>query len=1177
MSPFSPIPRRLPIRVVLSSTALQPFMSVRKAGALAIAQLGAAAFFIAGVTRTVVGDSAAWFVLAVTFVTAFARAVDIENWALLIPGGLVSRVGTTFGPRAVGVAKAGALIERILLAALSAVVVGHYIASVSATAIGGWRFTGFVRPEDLATPVAIVAIGVLWLRIRIGRNIGSDQMARAVWIGVGLLILSVVWGAITVARGGVVFSTLTAPLRPIEITRWRLVDLVWTCLVGFALAVPLIGGGDSLIRGAHELPPPRVQALRRVGLITVVFVGLIATLGTFLFVLLVPASDQSLWVNAPLAGLAQHFSGPRSLRDLMAIGIAAAAAMLLVPAIHAALADAEQTLHRFSADGTLPAGLATLHTRFGTPARAVDVTVIAVVLVVLASGGRVAWLARAYAIAISVMLVLTIASLVRLRRTSHGPPPFRAPVNLRVGAREIPLGLLLSAGVLVVSGAVMILSGDVASITTGVFIVALSFWFASGEREKTPVEAMPDEDGFDLLLAAELSPPQIEVRPGNVLVPVRNPHLLAHVVAALQTPGDRDVVVMTARLLGSDVSEDAAGQTTPTPYERRLLSDVVALAERIGRPVRLLIVPTRNVLDGIVSTVLRLRSSDVYVGESTTLSAEDQARLLGEAWEHADKPEALDVRLVIYHRSGRADTYHLGAHPPSLTSGDLDLIHRLWLDAIKTVGPHVHHDDVVRAALKQMEQQLTGPNRDEAVAAIREVARPAEELAAILRARDYARLRDMLRNRHAGDVAPLLTALSLEDQVVVFRVMPRKDAAAVFEYLSQEAKESLLKAMAQEDVASLLNNMAPDDRTLFLEELPAEATRQLLTLLTPAERAVAVTLLGYPEDSVGRLMTPQYLAVREQWTVREVLDYVRTHGQDSETLNVIYVVDDQGTLVDDIRIREFLLAPLDRRVSELMDRHFVALKATDDQQTAVGVFRKYDRSALPVTDTAGMLIGIVTIDDVLDVAEATATREIQRIGGSEALDEPYVSIAFGKMIQKRAGWLTALFVGEMLTATAMGAFESEISKAVVLALFVPLIISSGGNSGSQAATLVIRALALGEVTVMDWWRVMRREFLAGLALGSILGTIGFLRITLWSAFSPIYGEHWLLVALTVSLSLVGVVMWGTLSGSLLPFLLKRLGFDPAASSAPFVATLVDVTGLVIYFSVAIVVLRGTLL
>jgi magnesium transporter len=255
----------------------------------------------------------------------------------------------------------------------------------------------------------------------------------------------------------------------------------------------------------------------------------------------------------------------------------------------------------------------------------------------------------------------------------------------------------------------------------------------------------------------------------------------------------------------------------------------------------------------------------------------------------------------------------------------------------------------------------------------------------------------------------------------------------------------------------------------------------------------------------------------------------------------------------------------------------VALKATDDQETAVAVFRKYDRVALPVTDTAGVLIGIVTIDDVLDVAEATTTKEIQRIGGSEALDEPYMRISFPRMIRKRAGWLAALFLGETLTATAMGTFEQEIQKAVILAVFVPLIISSGGNSGSQASTLVIRALALGEVGLGDWWRVIRREVAAGLALGVILGAIGIFRITLWSAFSDIYGEHWVLVAITVGVSLIGIVLWGTLIGSLLPFVLRRLGFDPATSSAPFVATLVDVTGLVIYFTVAMLVLRGTLL
>jgi magnesium transporter len=292
---------------------------------------------------------------------------------------------------------------------------------------------------------------------------------------------------------------------------------------------------------------------------------------------------------------------------------------------------------------------------------------------------------------------------------------------------------------------------------------------------------------------------------------------------------------------------------------------------------------------------------------------------------------------------------------------------------------------------------------------------------------------------------------------------------------------------------------------------------------------------------------------------------------------VIYVVDGAGQLIDDIRIREFLLTSPATIVRDLMDRRFVALKATDGQETAVQVFRAEDRTALPVTDTAGMLIGIVTVDDVLDVAEAKATEDIQRFGGSEALDEPYMEIGFANMIRKRAGWLTALFLGEMLTATAMGVYEAQIARAVVLALFVPLIISSGGNSGSQASTLVIRALALGEVHIRDWWKVMRREFAAGLVLGGILGTVGFLRITLWSTFSNMYGEHWLLVALTVGVALIGVVLWGSLIGSLLPFVLRRLGFDPAASSAPFVATIVDVTGLVIYFSVAVVLLHGTLL
>lgn len=451
------------------------------------------------------------------------------------------------------------------------------------------------------------------------------------------------------------------------------------------------------------------------------------------------------------------------------------------------------------------------------------------------------------------------------------------------------------------------------------------------------------------------------------------------------------------------------------------------------------------------------------------------------------------------------------------------------------------------------------------------------DLAGLIRRGDFPALRDELSGWRPPELAAALAGLRADDRVLAFRILPRRLAAAVFEYLSTDRQQALIRAMAQDDVAALLNHMAPDDRTFFLSELPANVTRPLLALLTPEERAETVALLGYAAGTVGRLMTPHYIAVREEWTVQQVLDYVREHGEDSETLNVIYVVDESGTLIDDIRIREFLVVPLARRVRELMDRRYVTLKATDTQESAVEVFRREDRTALPVTDTAGVLIGIVTVDDVLDVAAETATREFQLFGGSEALDKPYLEMTPLQMVRKRAGWLVVLFLGEMLTATAMGFFEKEIARAVVLALFVPLIISSGGNSGSQASTLVIRALALGELTLRDLWRVVRREVFSGLALGGILAVVGFLRISIWSVFSDIYGPHWFLVALTVSFALVGVVLWGTLVGSILPFILRRLGFDPATSSAPFVATLVDVTGLVIYFSIGFAVLRGTLL
>jgi magnesium transporter len=448
------------------------------------------------------------------------------------------------------------------------------------------------------------------------------------------------------------------------------------------------------------------------------------------------------------------------------------------------------------------------------------------------------------------------------------------------------------------------------------------------------------------------------------------------------------------------------------------------------------------------------------------------------------------------------------------------------------------------------------------------------EIRELLDANDLGTLAEVLNRWIPADLAGVLDGLTDEQKVRVLRAVEGPLASQAFEYLDFGSQDLLIGLMPESEAAQLLEGMSADDRTALLAELDPERSARLLSLLSPGERAVAESLLRYEPDSVGRLMTPDYLAVRKDWTVKHVLDHVRSHGKDSETLNVIYVVDDSHKLIDDLRIRFVLLAPLHAHVRDLVDGQFVALQATDTKKDAVEVFRKYDRTVLPVLDARGALVGIVTIDDVLDVAEEEATREMQRFGGLEALDEPYAATPLLAMVRKRATWLVILFLGEMLTATAMGHFEDEIKAATVLALFVPLIISSGGNSGSQAATLIIRALALGEVKNRDVGRVFAREIASGLLLGSILAAIGFLRIVLWSQFTDMYGPHWLLVALAVALSLIGVVLWGTLSGSMLPFLLKKLGLDPATSSAPFVATLVDVTGLIIYFNVAYLILRG---
>lgn len=447
----------------------------------------------------------------------------------------------------------------------------------------------------------------------------------------------------------------------------------------------------------------------------------------------------------------------------------------------------------------------------------------------------------------------------------------------------------------------------------------------------------------------------------------------------------------------------------------------------------------------------------------------------------------------------------------------------------------------------------------------------------LIQAGDMATLSEILNAWPPADTAALIEDLQPHERLPVLRVLTLLTRVEAFEHLNMDLQVHLLEIFTDEEASEILNNMAPDDRTALLDELTAPNQERVLTLLSPGERDVAVKLLRYGPDSVGRLMTPDFVEVKQDWTIKRVLDHVRAHGRDSETLNHLYVTDQNGVLIDDLRIREVLLAPLHVHVSDVMDKQFVSLTVNDNRRDAVEVFRKYDRTALPVIDSSGVLVGIVTHDDVIDIAEEEATKDQQRFGGVEALDEPYRETPLFTLVRKRATWLVVLFLGELLTATAMGFFEHEIAKAVVLALFVPLIISSGGNSGSQAATLLVRALAVREVGLGEWLWVLRREIISGLCLGCILGSIGFLRIALWSAFSDIYGPHWLLIGITVAVSLVGIVLWGTLSGAMLPFLLKRLGLDPATSSAPFVATLVDVTGLIIYFTVASVVLRGTLL
>jgi magnesium transporter len=454
---------------------------------------------------------------------------------------------------------------------------------------------------------------------------------------------------------------------------------------------------------------------------------------------------------------------------------------------------------------------------------------------------------------------------------------------------------------------------------------------------------------------------------------------------------------------------------------------------------------------------------------------------------------------------------------------------------------------------------------------------PIDLLRTQLRAREWHPARRGLAELHSADVSDLLATLDDEEQLLVFRLLGRRKGE-VFAYLPAERQEHILAVARPETLAGIVEHLSADDRTKVLGDLPPEIAHALLARLPASEARASLTLLSYPEDTAGRFMTPDYAWVRPTMTAAEAIDHLRKTGRSKETLNVVYIVDERGFLVEDVRLGALVLAAPATVVTEIPDPPVVWMLDTLPREEVVRLFEKYDRVAMPVVDAQQRMLGIITVDDILDVAEAEATEDIQKIGGLDALDAPYLNVGFADMLRKRGGWLAVLFVGEMLTATAMGHFEAEIAQAVVLALFVPLIISSGGNSGSQAASLIIRALALKELTLADWWRVMRRELYSGVALGGGLGAIGFARIVLWQKLGVnAYGPHYLLVAATVWLSLVGVVTFGTLCGSMLPFLMRRLGLDPATSSAPFVATLVDVTGLVIYFRLAGLILRGTLL
>lgn len=448
----------------------------------------------------------------------------------------------------------------------------------------------------------------------------------------------------------------------------------------------------------------------------------------------------------------------------------------------------------------------------------------------------------------------------------------------------------------------------------------------------------------------------------------------------------------------------------------------------------------------------------------------------------------------------------------------------------------------------------------------------------LIASKEWVTIKEALDDVPAVDIAELLEDLEPEVAVVIFRLLKKSKAADVFTYLSTGKGVELLEVFSRKQLSDVMNNLEPDERVALMEELPGDLTQRVLKSMDSENIAQVRRLLGYPPESVGRLMTTRYVRIKQDWTVEKSLDHIRKYGRNAETLNVIYVVNEDEKLIDDLRLNQLILSEPDSQISDIMDNAFEALSAFDDQEEAVRMLSKYDRVALPVVDSDGILVGIVTVDDVLDVAEEETTEDMHLMAGMSALDTYYSQTSVLHMVKKRMGWLIMLFLGQMLTVTAMAGFEETLAAAAFLALFIPMIISSGGNSGSQAATLIIRAISTDDIGLDEWSKVLKRELISGLMLGVILGVLGSVVIGTWMVLrGELFSIQVILQALTVGFSLIGVVLFGNMSGSMLPFIMSKLGLDPAVTSAPFVATLVDVTGIIIYFSIAVFLLKGVVL